>query len=121
MIHDLQSMTETELRRLSAEQFVEHILSERTETRVVEQVGDERGMLRYRTETRDYKGNLLSSELTLTSYHPDGSVDVITKVESDAARKEARRLEIAHDGQRAWVKADSAGEPVAPKEEETLR
>jgi hypothetical protein len=104
MISDLQAMTETQLKALTQAQLVEHIMSERTETKVVEQVGDSRGMLDYEVETYDYKGKLTGSERTLTTYNAKGEVDVITKITKDDKGKEAKRVEIAHDGTKAWVK-----------------
>lgn len=104
MIDDLRNMTEAELRKLTVAQLLDAILSERTETKVIEQVGDSRGMLRYTVETRDYKGKLTGSETTLTTYKSDGSVDVITKIPKDEAGKEIKRTEIHHDGVKAWAK-----------------
>jgi hypothetical protein len=103
MISDLQAMTETELKKFSKDELLDHVLQERTETKVIEQVGDSRGMLRYVTETRDYKGKLTGTEETLTTYKGDGSVDVITKVQKDEKGKEAKRTEIHHDGQKATL------------------
>lgn len=104
MISDLQGMTKEQLQALTKGELIDHILQERTETKVIEQVGDKRGMLRYRTETRDYKGKLIGSETTLTTYKSDGSVDVITKIPKDEAGKEIKRTEIHHDRVKAWAK-----------------
>jgi hypothetical protein len=112
MISDLQAMTETELRKLTAAQLLGHILQERTETKVIEQVGDSRGMLRYTVETRDYKGKLTGSETTLTTYKSDGSVDVITKIPKDKDGKEGKRVEIHHDGTRAWISDSKKAEAI---------
>ena len=117
MIADLQGMTEADLKKLSKDELVDHILQERSTTKVVKQVGDSRGMTEYVTESYDYKGKLTGSERTLTTYKPDGSVDVITKIERDAGGKETARREIAHDGTRAWVKAGSK----AAKEDQWTR
>lgn len=113
MISDLQSMTEAELKKLSAAQMVDLIMQERTESKVVKQVGDARGMLEYVVEHYDYKGNLTGSEETVTTYKPDGSVDVITKITKDDKGKEAKRTEIAHDGKSAWVKSETKAPRLA--------
>jgi hypothetical protein len=97
MIDDLRNMTEAELKKLSAAQLVDLVLQERTTSVVTRQVGDKRGMLKYVTETRDYKGKLTGSETTLTTYKSDGSVDVITKISKDKDGKEAKRTEIHHE------------------------
>jgi hypothetical protein len=107
MISDLQAMTETQLKALSQAQLVDYVLQERTTSKVIRQIGDSRGMLDYEIEHYDYKGKLTGSERTLTTYKPDKSVDVITKISKDAAGKEAKRVEIAHDGTKAWVKSTS--------------
>jgi hypothetical protein len=135
MISDLQGMTEAELKKLSAAQLLDHILQERTTSKVVTQRGDSRGMLEYVVEQYDYKGKLTGIEETLTSYKADGSVDVITKVEKDEKGAEKARKEIAHDGTRAWIKSEvktgklavskaaktpmeaTAALPAAPKED----
>jgi hypothetical protein len=104
MISDLQAMTETDLKKLTAAQLVDHIMQERTTSKVIRQIGDKRGMLDYEVEMYDYKGRLIGAERTLTTYKPDGSVDVITKITKGDKGKEAKRLEIAHDGTKAWVK-----------------
>jgi hypothetical protein len=120
MISDLQAMTETQLKTLSAAQLVDHIMQERSTSVVVKQVGDSRGMLEYVVETRDYKGNLTGIEETHTTYKADGSVDVITKVEKDEKGAEKARKEIAHDGTRAWVKSEvKAGKLAVSKSAET--
>jgi len=112
MISDLQAMTETQLKALSAAQLVDHIMQERTTSKVIRQVGDKRGMLDYEVEHYDYKGKLIGSERTITTYKPDGSVDVITKIGKGKDGKEAKRVEIAHDGTRAWIKSETKAEKI---------
>ena len=112
---DLQGMTENQLKALTAAQLVDHIMQERGYTLVTVQEGDSRGMTRHVVEERDYKGKLISTTETLTTYNPKGEVDVITKIEKDGAGKQTRKLEIAHDGIRAWIKSDEKAKVIAPQ------
>lgn len=107
MISDLQGMTEADLNKLSKAEILDHILSERSTSKVTKQVGDERGMLEFEVEHYDYKGKLTGSERTTTTYNERGEVDVITKVEKDKDSKERHRTEIAHDGIRAWIQSET--------------
>ena len=121
MIADLQSMTEADLNKLSKAEILDHIMQERSTSKVVRQVGDKRGMLDYEIEHYDYKGKLTGSERTLTTYNQRGEVDVITKIERDGAGKEVARREIAHDGTRAWVKAEKKALAVSRAVEATAQ
>ena len=116
MIDDLRAMSESDFKKLTAAELVDHILQERTTSKVVRQIGDARGMLEYEIEHYDYKGNLTGVETTLTTYKPDGSVDVITKVSKDSKKAETKRTEIGHTGTTAFIKA----EVVAKVEEEKV-
>ena len=111
MLDDLRAMTETQLKALTAAQLIDHIMQERTTSKVIRQVGDSRGMLDYEVEFYDYKGKLTGAERTLTTYKPDGSVDVITKITKDKGKETARK-EIAHDGTRAWIKSETKAEKI---------
>lgn len=121
MISDLQAMTEADLNKLSKAEILDHIMQERSTSKVVRQVGDKRGMLDYEIEHYDYKGKLTGSERTLTTYNQRGEVDVITKIERDGAGKEVARREIAHDGTRAWVKAEKKALAVSRAVEATAQ
>jgi len=114
MLDDLRAMNETQLKALTAAQLIDHIMQERTTSKVVRQTGDSRGMLDYEVEFYDYKGKLTGAERTLTTYKPDGSVDVITKITKDKGDKgkETARKEIAHDGTRAWIKSETKAEKI---------
>jgi hypothetical protein len=105
MIDDLRNMTEADLKKLTAAQLVDHIMQERTTSKVIRQIGDSRGMLDYEVEHYDYKGKLTGSEQTLTTYNAKGEVDVITKISKDDRGKEAKRVNIKHDGLKAWAVA----------------
>ncbi len=95
-ISDLQAMSQAELRKLSIDQFVDNILQDRIETKVLLQDGDRRGMLRQVVETRDYKSNLILTKDTTWTYWPGSNVRDITIVERDSSGKETSRKVVPH-------------------------
>ena len=56
----------------------------KTDTKCIVSTTDKRGQLREVRETRDLKGNLVSSQEVLWTYFKNGNVDTITTIDKDA-------------------------------------
>jgi hypothetical protein len=87
MISDLQAMTEAQLNALTKEQLIDHIMSDRTTIKVLEDKGDSRGPTKQSYQVLDYKGAVIATHTTEWTYDKSGCVDEIKRSVADAKGK----------------------------------
>ena len=69
----------------------------KTDTKCIVSTGDKRGQLREVRETRDLRGNLLSSQEILWTYFKNGNVNTITTIDRDAKRITTNKKVVKHN------------------------
>ncbi len=77
----VMELNAAQLNSLTKAEIIKQIVGNQKTSKVIFQQGDNRGMTKQVTETKDGSGKLISTRTATTTYYKSGEVDEITIVE----------------------------------------